>query len=205
MAAIAVPVPVIEFNLSSTGMSKGIAQTTGPQFLARAELPIGPLFVGGYAKNVDSATSDGEAAAVIGMRTKTAGLDLGLSAAWKWAINSSRGADQSGVELSATAARTIGRMSPRVALVWSPNDIGGTRHTLFAEAGASYRFSSSISASAALGRRQRGGGPDYTAWNAGLTWNPLKPFSLDLRYYDTNGGNSQPFRARAVLSARAKF
>ena len=99
----------------------------------------------------------------------------------------------------------MGRVTPRASVVWSPDDIGGTRQTLFAEAGASYRLSSTFSASASLGRRQRGGGPDYTAWNAGLTWSGFKPVSLDMRYYDTNAGSAQPFRPRLVVSARARF
>lgn len=205
MAALPPAVPAIEFSLASTGMSKGIAQTTGPQFVGRAELGLRPFFVGAYAKNVDSSTSDGEAGPVIGVRTKSAGLDLGLSATWKWAINAAPKSDPSALELNATAARKIGRLSPRLSLVWSHNDVGMTKSTLFAEAGSGYRLTRLLSASAAVGRRERSGGPDYTAWNAGLTWNVVKPLSIDLRYYDTDGGNTQPYRARAVVSARAKF
>jgi hypothetical protein len=205
MPVLAAPVPSIEFNVSSTGMSKGIAQTTGPQLLIRGELGFGTLFVGGYVKNVDSSSSDGEAAALIGARTRVGGFDLSASAAWKRALGPAPRSDRNALELSAAASRKFGRMIPRVSVVWSPDDLGGTRQTLFAEAGASYALSSSLSASAALGRRQRGGGADYTAWNGGLTWTGLKPLSLDVRYYDTDAGRAQPFRPRLVVSARAKF
>lgn len=186
-------------------MSKGIAQTTGPQALARGELGFGRLFVGAYIKNVSSSTSDGEAAALVGVRTKAAGLDLVASAAWKRAVDPAAGSDRNALEVSAAASRKFGRLTPKVSVVWSPDDLGGTRSTIFAEAGATYRFSPSLAASAAFGHRKRGGGADYNAWNAGLTWDGLKPFSIDLRYYDTNGGSAQPFRPRAVLSARARF
>ena len=205
MPGLATPVPAIEFNLSSTGMSKGIAQTTGPQFLARGELGLGILFIGAYAKNVDSSSYDGEAGALVGIRTNAAGFDLGFSAALKRAIDSSPGSDRSALEVNATAARKFGRLTPRLGVVWSPDDLGGTRQTVFAEAGASYRLSTALSASASVGRRERTGGADYDAWNAGVTWQPLKPVSIDLRYYDTNAGSAQPYRARAVLSARARF
>lgn len=205
MAALPPPVPIIEFNLASTGMSKGIAQTKGPQVLVRGEVGFGALFVGAYAKNVDSATSDGEAAAYLGVRGKAAGFDLGLTGALKRALDPAPASDRTAFEMSAIASRKIGRLMPRVSVVWSPDDIGGTRSTVFAETGASYRFSSSLSGSAAVGIRRRGGGPDYDAWNAGLTWSPAKALSIDLRYYDTNGGSAQPYRARAVLSARARF
>jgi hypothetical protein len=205
MAWLPPPVPAIEFNIASTGMSKGIAQTKGPQFLTRGELGFGAIYVGGYIKNVDAATSDGEAAALVGVRTKAAGLDLAASAAWKRAVDPAPGSDANALEVSASASRKIGRMTPRVSVVWSPDDLGGTRSTIFADAGASYRFSRSLAASAAFGRRERQDGADYNAWNAGLTWDAWKHLSVDLRYYDTNGGSAQPYRARAVLSARARF
>ena len=186
-------------------MSKGIAQTTGPQAVMRGELGFGTLYIGAYVKNVDSSSSDGEAAALIGARSKVGGFDLNASAAWKRALDPAPRSDRNALELSTAASRKMGPVTPRVSVVWSPDDLGGSRQTLFAEAGASYRLSSMLSASAALGRRQRGGGPDYTAWNAGLTWTGVKPVSLDLRYYDTNAGSAQPFRPRLVVSARAKF
>lgn len=205
MVGLAPAVPAIEFNLSSTGMSKGIAQTTGPQMLVRGEVANGPLFAGGYFKNVDSSTSDGEAGVLVGIRAKAAGFDFGVSAAWKRAVEPVPGSDRSALEISAGAAFRTGRLTPRVSVVFSPNDLGGTRRSLFAEAGASYSFSPKLSASAAFGRRQRQGGIDYDAWNAGVTWQALKPLSIDLRYYDTDAGSSQPYRARVVLSARARF
>jgi len=205
MADLPVPVPTIEFNLASTGMSKGIAQTHGPQMLVRGELAFGRLYVGGYAKNVTSPTSKAEAAAVIGVRTSAAGLDLAVSAAWKRAIRPSRGSDANALEVSGSVARRIGRMTPRISVVWSPDDLGATGRTIFAEASASYIVGKTLVASAALGRRQRTGGLNYTAWNAGMSWNPYKPVTLDLRYYDTDANAGQPFRPRLVASGRVRF
>ena len=205
MAWLPPPVPAIEFNIASTGMSKGIAQTKGPQFLTRGELAFGAIYLGVYIKNVDASTSDAEAAALVGVRTKAAGFDLAASAAWKRAVDPAPGSDTNALEVSASASRKIGRVTPRLSVVWSPDDLGGTRSTVFAEAGASYRFAKALSASAAVGRRERQGGANYNAWNAGLTWDAWKHLSVDLRYYDTNAGSAQPFRARAVLSAKARF
>jgi hypothetical protein len=199
------PVPAIEFSLSSTGISKGIAQTTGPQFLARGELAFGQLNVGGYVKNVDSSTADGEAAALVGVRTKQAGFDLAASAAWKRAVDPAAGSDVNAFEAAVAVSRAIGRVTPRASVVWSPDDLGGTARTVFAEAGFSYRVAKPLSASAALGRRERAGGPDYTAWNAGLAWSPAKRLTLDARYYDSDRGDTQPYRARFVFSGRIKL
>lgn len=199
------PVPVIEFSLASRGMSKGLAQTTGPQALVRAELGFRQVYVGGYAKNVESSTADGEAGASIGLRAKAGGFDLAASATWKLAIDPRPGSDSQALEFGASAARKLGRLTPRLSVVWSPDDLGGTRRTIFAEAGASYKLAPTLTASAAVGRRERGGGPDYTAWNAGLAWSPAKQLTLDARYYDTDGGGAQPFRARGVVSGKVKF
>ncbi len=199
------PVPAIEFNLSSIGMSKGLAQTTGPQLLARGELAFGALFIGAYAKNVDSTTSDGEAGALVGVRTKQAGFDLSAGAALKRAIDPARFTDANALELNASLSRKLHRITVKTSVVWSPDDLGSTGRSLFAEAGAAYRVSSTVSAGVAFGLRRRTGGQDYNAWNVGMTWAPLRALSMDLRYYDTDGAASQPYRARAVLSARARF
>ena len=199
------PVPAIELNLSSTGMSKGLAQTDGPQFLGRGELAFGHVYLGGYGKNVTSSTSEGEAGLLVGVRTSAAGFDLALSATGKRAINPAAGSDKTALELSGSVARKLGALTPRVSLVWSPDDLGSTGRTLFAEAGVGYKLAKGWTASAAVGRRERTGGPDYTAWNAGLAWNPEKHFTLDARYYDTDGGDTHPFKPRLVVSGRIRL
>ena len=199
------PKPSFDVSLASTGMSKGLAQTTGPQFLARGELAFGDFYVGSYVKNVDSSSSNGEAGGLIGVREKLGGFDFNLSAAWKRAISPTPGSDKNALEVSGSASRKMGRFTPRVSVVWSPDDLGGTKRTVFAEAGGSYSLAKTLALSAAVGRRERTGGPDYTAWNAGLAWTANKHLIFDARYYDTDGGNSQPYRARGVVSARLKF
>lgn len=199
------PVPAIEFVLSSTGMSKGLAQTDGPQLLMRGELAFGRIYVGGYAKNVDSSTSDGEAQAILGLRTKAAGFDVALAAGWKLAIDPAPGSDANALEVQGSVSRKMGRLTPRLAITWSPDDVGSTGRTVFAETGAGYRLTKTLSASAAVGRRERTGGDDYTAWNAGFAWAPVKQLTLDARYYDTNGGDAFAFKPRVVVSGRVKF
>jgi uncharacterized protein (TIGR02001 family) len=199
------PAPVIEFILSSRGISKGLAQTDGPQLRVQGEVAFGPIYVGAYAKNVDSSTSDGEAAAFVGAETGLAGFDFDMKAAWKRAIDPAPGSDVNSLELQGSASRKIGRLTPKLSVTWSPDDVGSTGETLFAEAGAGYRLGKALTASAAIGRRERTGGADYTAWNAGIAWAPAKPLVLDVRYYDTNGGDSFPYRARVVVSGRVKF
>lgn len=205
MADLPPPAPSIEFNLSSTGMSKGIAQTNGPQWLVRGELAFADFYLGAHAKNVSSSTADGEAAALIGIRRSLAGFDVGATAAWKRAINPVPGSDVNSLELSGSVAHSMGPFTPRVSIVWSPDDVGTTGHTVFAEAGASYVLAKALVASAAVGRRHRIGGIDYTAWNAGLSWSAYKHFTVDVRYYDTDADAGQPYRARVVAAGRLSF
>lgn len=199
------PVPAIELSVANTGMSKGIAQTEGAQFLGRGELAFGPVYLGAYAKNVTSSSAEGEGGLSAGLRTSVGGFDLAASATWKRAIDPAPGSDKNALELSGSVARKFDRVTPRLSMVWSPDDVGSTGRTLFAEAGLGYKLAKAWTASAALGRRERTGGADYTAWNAGLAWNPAKPFTVDLRYYDTNGGDTHPFKPRVVLTGRVKL
>src|SRR5688500_11395193 len=156
------PDPAAEVVVATRGMSKGLAQTDGPQFLARGELGFGVLYVGAYAKNVSSPTSDGEAAAMVGARTKLRGFELSASAGLKRSIAPVGKVDSSALEVIAGVSRKIGRVTPRISVTWSPDDLGSTTHTLFAETGLALAVDPKTSISAAVGRRERGGGPDYS-------------------------------------------
>jgi uncharacterized protein (TIGR02001 family) len=199
------PDPSIEFVLATRGISKGVAQTDDGQLLVRGEVGFGDLYVGAYGKNVTSSTAEGEAGATIGLRKEIGRLDLAASATWKRAIDPAPGSDVNALELATSASRKFGKLTPKVSLTWSPDDVGSTRRTLFAEAGASYRFAKAFAFSAAIGRRERSGGLDYTAYNAGIAWTPSKPFTVDLRYYDTNRDAGDSYKGRFVLTGRAKF
>ena len=199
------PDPSIEFVLATRGISKGVAQTDDGQLLVRGEVGFGDFYVGAYGKNVTSSTADGEAGATLGLRKSVGGFDLAASATWKRAIDPAPGSDVNAVELASSASRKFGKLTPKLSVVWSPDDVGSTGHTVFAEASASYKFAKAFAFSAAIGRRERSGGLDYTAYNAGIAWTPAKPFTVDLRYYDTNRDAGDPYKGRFVLTGRAKF
>lgn len=200
------PDPGIEITVASRGYSKGLAQTEGPQVLVRPEVAFGPLFVGAYAKNVSSPTSDGEAGAAVGVRTRAGGFDLSASATLKFALAPENGLDDEAVEFNAAASRRFGVVTPRLSVIWSPDDLGGTRNTVFAEAGLALRLPADFTASAAYARRERDGGPDYGAFNAGVSHTLAGHLTLDLRWYDTDRSDiGEPYRGRLVGSVRARF
>jgi hypothetical protein len=186
-------------------MSKGLRQTDGAQWLARGELDFGPVLIGASAKNVTAGDREGELLAYLGARRALAGFDIAASAGAKFALAPHGPGTDAALEASIGISRPFGRLTPRLSATWSPNDLGGTGETLFVAAGASWGLSYHLGLGAAAGRRARAGGPDYTAWNAGLSWRPVRRVTLDLRYYDTDRRIDSTYRARLVGSLRLAF
>ena len=200
------PDPGIEIVVASRGISKGLTQTDGPQFLVRPELAVGHFYLGFYLKNVTSSSAEGEGGPSLGYRTRAAGFDLAASATWKLAIEPRGPADREALELAGSASRRIGPVTGRLSVTWSPDDLGATERTIYAEAGASYSLRRSTTVGAALGRRERDGGPDYTAFNVGVTQTLFEGVSADLRWYDTNrSALGDPFEGRLIATLRARF
>ena len=200
------PDPGLEVTIATRGISKGLAQTEGPQVVVRPELAFGPVYVGAYAKNVTSPTSDGEAGPVAGFRASAAGFDLAGSAALKLAVAPVGAVDDEAFELAVSASRRIGAVSPRLSVTWSPDDLGSTGRSTFAEASVGWRVAGPATLNASYARRERDDGPDYAAFNAGLSYRLAGPLTADLRWYDTDrSGLGEPYRGRLVGSLRARF
>jgi hypothetical protein len=200
------PDPAIEISAFSQGMSKGLRQTEGVQILVRPEVAVGPLFAGAFYKNVTSPTADGEAAVLAGLRRRVGGFDLAASAAYKWNTGARAQADRDCIEFTVTASRRFGRLTPRINLIYSPDDLGGTRASLYAEAGASFSPFAGASLSANVARRMRDGGPDYVAFNAGASYAITDNIAAELRYYDTAQSRiGVIYEPRLVASARVHF
>jgi opacity protein-like surface antigen len=198
--------PGIEITAFSQGMSKGLRQTDGVQILVRPELAIGSLVLDAYYKNVTSPTADGEAAVRLGLRRRFAGFDLALSAAYKWNTDARLQADRDALEFSAGASRRFGVLTSHLSLVYSPDDLGGTRASLYAEAGIAASLLHGLSLSANAARRARNGAPDYVAFNAGATYTLTRNLSADLRYYDTAQSRlGAIYRPRLVASLKLHF
>ena len=206
MIDIPPPDPGIEISIASRGYSKGLAQTEDVQVVARPELGFGPVWLGFYAKNVDSSTNEGEAGPSVGLRIGAGGFDLAASATWKIAIEPHGPLNDDALELFGSVGRRFGPVNARVSVTWSPNDLGSTNETLWAEAGLAYTLRPGTALVANIGRRERDGGPDYTAFNAGLTQTLFGPFSADLRWYDTSRGRrGDAFEGRFVATLRMRL
>lgn len=200
------PDPAIEIHVASRGYSKGLSQTDGGQLLIRGELASGPFFTQAQWKNVDNAHANGEAIFLVGVRGRLAGFDLNATAGYKRLTGLHGATDEDTFEFTASASHAFGPIVPRLGLTYSPDDLGGTRRSLYAEAGASVRVAGHTSLFASVGRRERSGGDDYTAFSAGVTQQLGSHVTAELRWNDSaQSARGDAYEGRAVASLRVRF
>lgn len=200
------PDPGIEISVASRGMSKGLSQTDGHQLVIRPELGFGPVFFGVQYRNLSSPSADGELWAMAGLRGQAAGLDLSTGITFKRWIGTRGRPDREAVELIASASRALGPVTPRLTVHYSPDDLGSGRASFYTEAGATVRIAAGTNVFANASRRERAGGADYFAFNAGVSHVLLSHVTAELRYYDTNrGAIDETYRGRLVAALRVQF
>lgn len=200
------PDPGIEISVASRGMSKGIAQTEGPQLVAKPYLQLGPVQIGGQWKNVTSPVAGGEAAAFVSVAPKLGRFQIQLGAAYKFQTGVREPADDKSWEFTGSVTRKFGKVSLRLGAVYSPDDLGGARRSLVIEGGPTLELDKTTRLSAALGLRSRINGDDYTAFNAGVAKTIFKGVTLDARLYGTNRNDlGVNYKERLVASARMAF
>ena len=200
------PDPGIEFVVASRGMSKGIAQTEGPQAILRPYVQLGPVQVAAQWKNLSSPVAGGEASAIVGVAPKLGKFQLGASAAYKVQTGVRGPTDNKSWEFTGNVSRKFGKLSLRVAAIYSPDDLGSAERSLFIEGGPTLEIGKTMRISGAIGRRDRVNGDDYTAWNAGIAKTLFKGVTLDARYYGTNQSDLGEFlEDRVVISSRFSF
>jgi hypothetical protein len=205
MLGLPPPDPGVEIVASSHGMSKGIAQTNGPQIVTKGSLRFGAIQFGLQWKNVSSPSANGEGWLFVSAAPKLRSLQLNFSIARKFQTRVRGQTDSKSWEFSAGAIRKFGSLSFRVNAIYSPDDLGPARRSLFVEGGPAVQFGKGWTASTALGHRSRQDAPDYTAFNAGVG-TAIGRLQLDLRYHDTNRSRiSNAFSRRIVASARLSF
>jgi hypothetical protein len=195
--------PGFELVVSSHGMSKGISQSNGPQFIPKLFVEHKGVQFGAQWKNVSQSGASGEFSGFVNATHRFGSLQLTAGAAYKMSTGRRPGWDSHSLELSAAATRKVGKFSLRLSGIYSPDDIGPAGKSLYVEGGASFDPTKTLRLSANLGRRHRDGSPDYTAFNAGVTKTLFKGFSLDARYYRTDRTSlGYTYRDRLVVSAR---
>ena len=197
------PDPGFEILVASRGMSKGLAQTDGVQVIPKASLQVGNVQVGGQWKNVTSPVADGEAAAFVTYAPKFGPYQLSIGGAYKFQTNVKGETDDKSWEFTGSASRKFGKLTLKASAVYSPDDLGGSRRSLYLEGGPSFEIDSTTRVSANIGRRSRVAGVDYTSFNAGISKTLFKKATFDLRYYDTAESDlGEVYHGRLVLSGK---
>jgi uncharacterized protein (TIGR02001 family) len=136
-----------------------------------------------------------------GWRPEAAGFSFDFNAMYRYYPDANAGADDDYWEFTADASRSIGPVSGRLRVQYSPDNAGGSHAFTYVEARAGYKFSPKWRATAAFGVRDTEDSVDYTAWNAGVTWRVDDNVDLDLRWYDTDKDALGPQYEDALVGA----
>jgi hypothetical protein len=198
--------PGIEIVVASHGMSKGIAQSEGPQLIVKPFVKFGDFQVGAQWKNVTSAVAGGEGAVFVGFGREIAGFQLTLQASNKFQTGVREPTDDHSWEFTGGLSRKFGKVTLRISAIYSPDDLGAAKRSIYWEAGPAFDLTKQFKLFANIGHRARKLGDDYTSFNAGASTTIVPKMTLDLRWYDTNrhelGVN---YLGRAVVTAKMAF
>lgn len=199
--------PGIELVVASRGMSKGVQQTVGePQVLPKVYIQAGDIQIGSQWKNVTSTSARGEAAAFVNVNRKVGRFQITAGAAYKFQTGVTGTPDSDSFEFTGGVSRKFGKLSVKLTGIYSPDDLGSAKRSLYLEAGPSLDLGKTLRLSANLGRRTRAGGVDYVSMNMGATKTVFRAFSVDLRYYRTNRAElGQIYKSRLVAAGRWSF
>lgn len=162
---------------------------------------VGPSFEG--AKSDGSRT---ELAFSGGYAPEAFGYQFDFNLAYLNRVGADRGYDEDAWELTANISRSFGPATGNLQIQYSPDAAGPTRSFIWVEAELGWAFSDRLSGSAAVGRREQVGAPDYTGWNAGLTFGVTEKIDLDVRYHDTSAhSEGRQYRNAVVAEVRYAF
>lgn len=198
-AALATPVLAQE-NPSTGGWTFGVGAATDnrskdasksdgdPYAWALAEWTSadGLFYVSPGVETIKAGGSRLETDLTAGIRPQAAGFDLDLSATYKWRAGADAGYDDDYWEFTANVSRAIGPAEARLQLQHSPDGGGSTEAWTWVEARVGWDFTDKLGGTVALGRREQDNAPDYTGWNAGVTYAFTNNLELDVRYHSTN-------------------
>ena len=201
------PSPTIQVELALTGMSKGLAQTEGPQVVLRPGVAFGDFQLEATIKNIESGDEGGVEAQYFAIYPiNIGGFELSGRGGRKSVHGIGGSFDRQAFEMRLDAGRKFGPIRATASFTYSPDDTGSTRQSKLFEGNLAWKVRKTTQVSARIGRRERDGSPDYTAFNAGITQDIVKQLAADVRVYDTASSDlGRAYKRRLVASLRAKF
>jgi uncharacterized protein (TIGR02001 family) len=162
---------------------------------------VGPAFEG-----VQSAGSNVELAFAAGFAPEAFGFEFDFNIAYLNRVGAEAGYDEDALELTADIRRAIGPAWGNLQVQYAPDAAGETQSFVWVEAELGWEFTDRLSGSAAVGRREQNDAPDYTGWNAGLTFGLTDAVDVDVRYFDTNAHREgETYQDTVVAEVRFAF
>lgn len=148
-----------------------------------------------------SGGSDLETQAYLGFKNNIGGgFGVDLRVAYKYQTDSNPGYDDDAFEFTGNLTHNIGPMKGRLQIQYSPDGTGSTEAWTYYEARLAHDFTRQLNGSVAIGRRQQENSLDYTGWNAGVTYKFVRNVALDVRWYDTDGPQTNPTYEDALVA-----
>jgi uncharacterized protein (TIGR02001 family) len=195
----------VSFGAATDYRSKGLSKTQGdPYAWGQVEWQSDDeqLYVElGAARVKQSFGSELETELRAGFRPEFGGFSFDFNAMYRDYPDANPGADDDYWEFSADASRSIGPVSGRLRVQYSPDNAGASHAFTYVEGRAGYRLTRKLRATAALGHRDTQDSIDYTAWNVGLDYRVDDNVGLDLRWYDTDCDGLSPQYDHALVAA----
>lgn len=177
-------------KLTSTYMSRGVAQTTGPAIQGYIEPSYGIFYVGVWASNVSFAPDQVEINLYGGIRPQFGALTLDLGYARYYY---DRTGDLGGEFYAKANYAFMDEFSGGVELYYDP-----TNRTNYGVVSGEVSLPENFAISAGVGTWFDG---NYD-WNAGVSYTFQELVTLDVRYHDSN---HSPSRVVASLSFDSSF
>ena len=146
----------------------------------------GRFYAGPGFETIQAGGSRFETELVAGYRPEAWGYAFDLSLAYKNRWDVDPGYDADGWELTGDISRAVGPAEARLQVQYSPDAAGSTDSFTWVEGRLGWDFTPQLNGTVAVGRREQNGAPDYTGWNAGVTYALTDALALDLRYHDTD-------------------
>lgn len=178
-----------EVGAGTDNRSKGTSKSENDPYVFGSALwqsGNGLFYAGPAVETIKSGGSEVEAEFVVGYQPEAFGYEFDFNVAYKNRLAADAGYDDDTVEFSGAVSRAIGPAEARVQVQYSPDAAGSTEAFTWVEGRVGWTFNDRLDGTVALGRREQDNAPDYTAWNAGVTYALTDAIGLDVRYYDTN-------------------
>lgn len=178
-----------QVGVATDYIGKGVSKSMGdPAVSGQFEVTQGDFHASVFASTAElSQGSDAEIVTTIGWAPEAVGFDFDFAVINRDLPGTRAGIDANYWEYQADVSRSIGPVSGRVRVNYTPDGFASTEEAWWVEAQAAYKISGKTKASAAVGTRRAHGGADYTAWNVGVKQKLTDSVSLDVRWYDTDG------------------